>query len=146
MTNCDRRPVARRSSSTAHAITGSIRCVTSVKRVVWSVVLFVAVSGCGGQGATSHREAGGMPVGDEPEPASASEGWAITVGGSMSGVGAVGNPGEAPLITAVLPDGRELTADEDGAFGEDLPNGTRISINGEFAAEVDEAEGDAASD
>jgi hypothetical protein len=65
------------------------------------------------------------------------DGWAISVGPSMSGVVARGNPGESPpVITAILPDGEELTADEHGAFERDLPPRTRIFIAGQLAMTV----------
>ena len=73
---------------------------------------------------------------DEPTDGA---GWAIGVGGSMSGIGRMGRAeGPPPQMTAVLPDGRELTADENGMFGIQLPDHTRIFINGEFAFEIDD--------
>ena len=71
------------------------------------------------------------------------DGWALTVGASMSGVVAHGSPaGPAPPSTAVLPDGQELTADEQGAFARELPPQTRIFIAGQLAMTVP-AEGEA---
>lgn len=68
-----------------------------------------------------------------------SAGWAISVGGSMSGIGRMGDAeGPPPQMKAVLPDGRELTANEDGMFDVELPDHTRIFINGEFVFEIDD--------
>ena len=65
------------------------------------------------------------------------DGWAVSVGASMSGVVAHGAPGEPPpVITAILPSGEELAADEQGAFARDLPPLTRIFIDGQLAMTV----------
>lgn len=54
-------------------------------------------------------------------------GWAISLGPGMSGVVPVGDPDDPPpVISAVLPDGRELVANEHGALDVNLPPGARI--------------------
>jgi hypothetical protein len=59
----------------------------------------------------------------------------------MSGVAAQGVPGEPrPVITAVLADGQEIIADEQGSFARDLPPGTRIFIGGQLAMTVPAAD------